>query len=158
MGRDSTFYDPQFSDSDHDLYEPASFEPDLVFIAMPFSENETDDVYLAIKDECERLSLKPVRVDEKTGSGLIIKDIIRLIEQAEFIIFDLSEERPNVYYELGYAHGVGNEAEDILLVANKETNLHFDVSPLRVQFYDSTEKLRSIIKTNMKKMIEITRE
>ncbi len=68
---------------------------------MPFSGQGTNDVYSAIKDECKKLSLNPVRVDENTGSGFIIQEIKELIEQAEFIIFDLSEERPNVYYELG---------------------------------------------------------
>lgn len=48
------------------------------------------------------------------GAGFIIKEITRLLEDAEFIIFDLSNEHPNVYYKLGYSHGVGNEAHDIL--------------------------------------------
>ena len=70
--------------------------------------------------------MNAVRVDENVGSGLVVGEITKLIEDAEFIICDLSLERPNVYYELGYAHGVGNEANDILLIAKEGTNLHFD--------------------------------
>ena len=75
------------------------------------------------------------------------------IERAEFIICDLTNERPNVYYELGYAHGVGNEGADILLIAKEGTTLHFDIGPLRVQYYSSTEHLRTIISANLKQMI-----
>jgi hypothetical protein len=66
-------------------------------------------------------------VDETTvGSGFIIREITESIERAEFLVFDLSYERPNVYYELGYAHGVGNEAPEILLIAREGTSVHFD--------------------------------
>ena len=117
-----------------------------------------DDVYSAIKDECIKLNLRPVRVDENVGSGFIIQEIKDLIEQAEFIIFDLTKERPNVYYELGYAHGVGNEAHDVLLLAKEGAKLHFDIAPLRTQFYRSTEHLRSIVNTSLKEMIRVTRK
>ncbi|OGO38199.1 MAG: hypothetical protein A2W35_08775 [Chloroflexi bacterium RBG_16_57_11] len=157
MGRKSTFYDQQFRGSDWNPDHAGDFQPYLVFIAMSFSGQEMNEVYSAIKDECIRLGLRLVRVDENVGSGLIIQEIKDLIEQAEFIIFDLSRERPNVYYELGYAHGVGNEAQDILLLAKEGTTLHFDVAPLRVQFYRSTEHFRALVNTSMKEMIRITR-
>jgi len=80
-----------------------------------------------------------------------------LIDDAEFIVCDLSGERPNVYYELGYAHGSGNEAARILLIAKRDTHLHFDIAPLRVEFYESTEHLRSIISSKLKVMSRITR-
>ncbi len=158
MGRDSTFYDQQFRGSNWEPNDPGDFETGLVFVAMSFAGKEMDDVYSAIKDECVKLNLRPVRVDENVGSGFIIQEVKDLIERAEFIIFDLTKERPNVYYELGYAHGVGNEAEDILLLANEGTKLHFDIAPLRVQFYRSTEHLRNIVNSNIKEMIRLTRK
>jgi len=98
------------------------------------------------------------RVDENTGSGFIVREITELIEKAEFIIFDLTNERPNVYYEPGYAHGVGNEALDILLIAREGTIIHFDIALLRIQFYRSTEHLRTIVFNNLKRMIQDTRQ
>jgi len=158
MGRKSTFYDQQFKGDDWDPDDPGDFEKNLVFVAMSFAGQEMDDAYSAIKDECIKLNLRPVRVDENVGAGFIIKEIKDLIERAEFIVFDLTKERPNVYYELGYAHGVGNEAHDLLLLAADGTKLHFDIAPLRVQFYRSTEHLRSILASNLKEMIRITRK
>jgi len=82
---------------------------------------------------------------------------VDLIEKAEFIIFDLTFERPNVYYELGYAHGVGNAPSNILLLAKEGTQLHFDIAQLRVRFYKSTENLRQIVKDNLNGMVAATR-
>jgi len=109
------------------------------------------------KDECKKLHLTSVRADEVTGSGIVIKHIFDYIEDAEFIIADLTEERPNVYYELGYAHGVGNEENDILLIAKMGTKLYFDIAPFSVRFYSNTEKLRSIIQSHLERMIALTR-
>ena len=55
--------------------------------------------------------------DTQVGSPPVVDAIKQLIQRAEYLVFDLSYERPNVYYELGYAHGVGNRATDLLLVA-----------------------------------------
>ncbi|HHE31924.1 MAG TPA: hypothetical protein ENL07_04690 [Chlorobaculum parvum] len=158
MGRKSTFYDQQFRDDDWNPDDPGEYEHGLVFLAMSFVGQEMDDIYSAIKSECVKIGLRPVRVDENTGSGFVIKEIKDLIEKAEFIIVDLTNEKPNIYYELGYAHGVGNEAQDILLLAKENTTLHFDIAPLRVQFYTSTDHLRKIVNTNLKEMMRVTRK
>src|SRR6266702_6967262 len=119
MGRKHTFYDSTFNRDEFDPDDDGDFEPNLVFLIMPFKGAGMDDVYSAIKDECRKLGLHTRRADEFSGSGMIIDEITALIEKAEFIICDLTFERPNVYYELGYAHGVGNEALDILLIAHE---------------------------------------
>ena len=157
MGRRHSFMDREFGKSNYDPNDEGDFEQGLVFVIMSFRGQEMTDVYSAIKDECSKLGLHAVRVDENVGSGFIIREIIDLIERAEFIICDLTNERPNVYYELGYAHGVGNESTDILLTAKKGTVLHFDIAPLRVQYYSSTEDLRRVVSSNLKTMIEVTR-
>lgn len=152
MSRESSFGDQQF----YGMTSDASFEHGLVFVIMSFDE-KNNDTYSAIKDECRKIRLKAVRVDEVTGSGLILRKITSYIENTEFLIVDLTDEKPNVYYELGYAHGVGNEDYDILLVAKEGTKLHFDIAPLAVYFYSSTEHLRRIINEQLKKMIKFTR-
>jgi len=158
MGRDHTFMDREFGRPDYDPDDQGEFERGLVFVVMPFRGQDMTETYTAIKDECKKLKLRAKRVDENPGSGLVIRQITDLIERSEFLICDLTYERPNVYYELGYAHGVGNEAEDILLIAKEGTVLHFDIAPLRVQYYTTTENLRTIISSNLKAMIKATRK
>lgn len=150
--------DEEFGGFDYDPDDQGTFETNMVFVAMPFFGDDVQDKYSAIKDECSKHGLKARRVDENVGSGFIIKEITELIEQAEFIIFDLTQERPNVYYELGYAHGVGNEPLDILLIAKEGTKIHFDIAPMRIQFYKTTEHLRSIVALSLNEMIRKTRK
>lgn len=157
MTRSESGWDREFRNDEYDEDDIGTFEPNLVFVAMAFSP-EMDEVYSAIKDECKKQRLKAVRVDEKPGSALIIREIIELIEKAEYIIFDLSLERPNVYYELGYAHGAGNDGLDIFLVANTSAKIHFDIVPLRIEKYSSTEELRKLISTKFKAMVREDRE
>lgn len=157
MGRSHTFMDSEFGRGDYDPTDQGEFERNLVFVIMPFKGGDMDDVYGAIKDECTRIDLRTKRVDENVGSGIVIREITDLIERAEFLICDLTRERPNVYYELGYAHGVGNEGADILLIAREGTEIHFDIAPLRINYYKSTEHLRQIVNSSLTEMIRITR-
>ncbi len=157
MTRKSTFTDREFRRADFDPDDQGEFEEGLVFVVMPLSGQDMDDVYSAIRDECTKLLLRAQRVDENTGSGIVLGEITELIERAEFLICDLTRDRPNVYYELGYAHGVGNEALDILLIAREGTTLHFDIAPMRVQYYRTTEHLRGILATQLVAMIRKTR-
>jgi hypothetical protein len=134
------------------------FEPNLVFVAMPIKQRGMSTVYAIIKEECAKLGLDANRVDENVGAVSIVEEVVNLIKLAEFIIFDLTYERPNVYYELGYAQGIGNGPLDILLIAKEGVNLHFDIAALRVQFYQNHENLRAIIKRNLKAMMLVTRK
>ncbi|HVF44871.1 MAG TPA: hypothetical protein VM936_17735 [Pyrinomonadaceae bacterium] len=155
---DFSFMDRQFGRKPADEDRGDRFEPNLAFVIMSFGGQGMDDTFSAIRDECAKLGLRALRADDNTGAGFIIKEIVEAIESAEFIICDLTHERPNVYYELGYAHGVGNQPLNMLLVAKEGTLLHFDIMPLRVRFYASTEHLRTIISTNLQRMMELTRK
>jgi Sir2- and TIR-associating SLOG family len=129
-----------------------------VFVIMHFGADA--NVYETIADECAKLTpkLTAIRADERPESSVIMEDVKRYILKSEFIIVDLSHERPNVYYELGYAHGVGNLPSDILLIAQADASLHFDIAGLRVHRYDSLDALRSLIRNEFALMVEDRRK
>lgn len=107
-----------------------------------------------ICQSCKNLNLDCDRVENSLGSINITKKIHKSIEKAEFIIFDLTYNKPNVYYEIGYAMGVGNGKNDLLIIAESGTEVHFNVANLKVHFYDSLEKLETIIDENLMYLIK----
>lgn len=123
-----------------------------VFVGMQFEG--MDDIYEVIKASCIENGLEAVRVDEIVGASCIIDDIERLIEEAEFIILDLTHTNSNVYYELGYAFGSENRASDILLLAKDGTDLKFDVRHRRVEKYKDAYDLQKILNEKLPKFIE----
>ena len=135
-----------------------SYSPGKVFVAMTFSgAAEKSRILHAIVRACRKFNLTASRVDELVGSGNILLRVIEEIEDGEFLIFDLTQERPNVYYELGYAHGVGNRPEDIILIAKKGTKIHFDITAFRLLFYESSGDLEKVLTAELKKLVPLSR-
>ena len=72
---------------------------------------------------------KPIearRVDQlylEDGKTAIIDNIYKSIISAEVIIADLTDNRPNCYYELGFARALN---KPVILFADKNTTLEFD--------------------------------
>src|ERR1044072_3040806 len=109
----------------------ATFKPKTAFVIMAFKGRQK--AYSAIKDECRRRKVNVFRADEGADSGLVLQEIFDRIEEAEFVICDVTGGRPNVYYELGYAHGVGNSPDNILLLAKAGAEVHFGVAALQAE-------------------------
>ena len=61
-------------------------------------------------------------------------EIIRGIGQCAFVVADVTEERPNVYWEVGLANGM---EKDLMLVAKEGTKLPFDLNDVPVITWDS---------------------
>lgn len=156
MGRNHTFWDSEFENKNFDKSDHGEFQRNLLFVGMPFSET-MDEIFSLIKAEASKVNLNAIRVDKLTGSGFVLKKITQNIENAEFLIFDLTNERPNVYYEIGYAHGVGNEGDEILLIAEEGTKVHFDLGPLNIMYYKSAEDLQLKLLPQLRKIIDISR-
>jgi nucleoside 2-deoxyribosyltransferase len=78
-----------------------------VFAAMPFAR-EYDDVFLvAMAHAAKSIDAVCKRVDREEFSGDIVQQIQSLIRNSIAVIVDLSESKPNVLYEAGYAHALG---------------------------------------------------
>lgn len=115
-----------------------------VFVLMSFSPDMTD-IYEEIKIAAtlHDTKINVHRIDDEPGAFTISDEILKKIRQAELVICDLTQERPNVYYELGYATA---ESKPLILTAKTGTKLHFDIQNYRVIFYDSTTDLRNKLK------------
>ena len=76
-----------------------------------------------------------VRADDIFAPGPIINDILRSIQESDYIIADLTEQNPNVYYELGLAHASG---KPVILITQNIDSLPFDLRHQRIIEYSDT--------------------
>jgi hypothetical protein len=98
-------------------------DPQLVFAIMAFRP-DMDPIFEGIREAGLALGLDVKRVKDLQGDYRITDQIVRMIRSARFIVVDLSHERPNVYFELGYARGLG---KTVITIARDGTTVHFDV-------------------------------
>jgi hypothetical protein len=136
---------PEKSNFYRESIEIPKIERNTVFILMAMDPNnpELEDTHNAIKETCSRFGIKAYRVDEIEHSDVITELIIKMIMKSEYIIADLSGERPNVYYEVGFAHALGIKP---ILIRRKGTKLHFDLSVYNIPEYQNTTELKRILK------------
>lgn len=131
----------------------ANENPDQVFVIMPFAPTQID-TFDAICRGVARASsaLRATRVDEVPGAIQITDEIKRMIRVASLIICDLSEERPNVYYELGLANGL---AKQVICIARRGTIVHFDVYGLKILFFDTYRSLEEQLEREIRTLLEV---
>ena len=103
----------------------------LVFVIMPFSP-EMDPIFEGIRAAAKENNLVAERVKDVQGDYKITEKIMEMIHAARMIVADLTHERPNVYFELGYARGMG---KTVITIARKKTKLHFDIKDWTCEFY-----------------------
>lgn len=107
----------------------------LCFVVMPFQDDMRDVYWSAIKPACEQAGFRSLRVDELEGVFNINKKIIQNLFLSEAIIADLTHWRPNVFYEMGVAHAIGNKT---IMIIQQDHKLPFDVSDYRCIIYQQT--------------------
>jgi len=109
----------------------------LVFVIISFKP-EMDEIYELIEKIGSEYNLKAIRVKDVDGDYRITDEIMKLIANSYFVIADLSLERPNVYYELGYARGIDKK---VITLCNKNSKVHFDVQGWKYISYTDKEDL-----------------
>lgn len=117
------------------------------FVLMPFAP-KFNPIYARIKallrDAC---GVECMRADEIFGSHPITLEIWNSLNEARFLIADLTGRNPNVFYELGLAHAL---AKNVLLLTQNMADVPFDVNHIRTIKYDrvlSSEAEKTILET-----------
>ena len=105
---------------------------------MPFTP-EFDDVYASYKQVCEEFGFKAHRTDTVETDERIVQRTIEGIRTSAFVIADVSEIKPNVFYELGFAQGFGKQ---VVVTARKGTTLPFDISDVPGISWHGQENLK----------------
>ena len=129
--------------------------PATAFVIMQFSTPYNELFTEVIRPVTEELGLSCIRADESFGPGVIIQDVERQILEAQVVIADITPANSNVYYEVGYAHAL---QKPTILIAEKTTDLPFDVSPFRVLFYENSiagkRKVEAGLKNHLKAILQ----
>src|SRR3954469_15216814 len=112
----------------------------FIAMAMDPQNPQLDDVLDAIKDGAMRSSVVAERIDEKSTNEPITRRMLKAIEEAEYVVMDLTNPRPNVYYEAGYAQGMGKTP---VYVARQGAEIPFDVRDYPVILYPNMRELKS---------------
>ena len=125
-----------------EAYKTPNRESDKVFVAMWFTDKTdsaySDGIHPAIEDDC---GYRAIRIDAKDFIGDIVDEIIAEIRESRFIVADFTGQRQGVYYEAGYARGLGLP---VIWTCGKSDidNLHFDTRQQNHIDWETPEELR----------------
>ncbi len=124
----------------------------VAFVVMQFTD-EFDALYReVIAPTCAKFGFTAIRADDIYHNGLIVEDIARSIREATVVIADITPDNPNVYYEVGFSHGIGKST--ILLADKKRSTLPFDVNGFRTIFYENTIGGKSAVEHSLRQHLE----
>jgi hypothetical protein len=117
------------------------------FVVMSFSEEpKLLDAYESFETICKEFNYECKRVDNASMTDRIVPEIFINIKKAAFVIADLSEPKPNVYYELGLAQGMG---KPVVVTAYKGSPLPFDVADIPTIFWEGQKQLKDRLREKL---------
>ncbi|NDB69757.1 MAG: hypothetical protein EB015_17485, partial [Methylocystaceae bacterium] len=131
-----------------------SIESKEAFVAMWFNEQMNNIFDNAIKPAIEVCGYSAIRIDKSETINQIDDEIIAGIRRCKFLIADFTSEqirsgknlihaaRGGVYYEAGFAHGLGKPV--IFMVTNSQIkDIHFDTRQYNHIIYNNAEEAKA---------------
>ena len=126
------------------------------FVIQPFDSGKFDKRYFDIfKPAIELAGLESYRVDQDPSVLVPIDSIEKGIRQAAIILADITNDNPNVWYELGFAFAAG---KPVVMVCSEERTgkkypfdiQHRSIIPYLADAPSDFEKLRTTLTEKIK--------
>lgn len=93
------------------------------FVLMPFDKS-FDDIYrCGIQETAQKYGVIANRLDDQIFDSNMVSEIYKQIENADFIIADMTGRNANVFYEVGYADA---RKKLVLLLTQNKKDIPFD--------------------------------
>ena len=116
------------------------------FVIMPFGSYFNDVYKLGIKATAKECDVDAKRLDDDFFDTNMVAEIYKKINDADFIIADMTGRNPNVFYEVGYADA---KNKLVLLLTKNVKDIPFDFKQrLHIEYSDVSslkEKLKNKI-------------
>lgn len=129
-----------------------------VFVVMPIQGDKYGEMndqriheefnkrFVAVEKTLSKHQCVAIRIDKEIPLDDLVRRIKTEISRAQFVVADLTDERPSCYFEAGYAEALG---KPIVYVASKQsvitpaqkTHIHFDVH-MNVNFFSNHKELQ----------------
>jgi hypothetical protein len=127
---------------------PLRENPHLVFVIMPFDVSYDDRYQIGIKETVKSLGLQCQRADEIIHTqNIICRAICQPIRAARYVIAEVTERNPNVFYELGLTHGRAEDPDQankrVILLTQNVAETPFDLRNMNLVEYDTVGSLRT---------------
>ena len=123
--------------------------PRSVFSIMSF-KREFRDVFATYREVCGRFQFDAERTDESMSLERIIPRVEAGIRRSAFVIADVSEPSPNVFYEVGFARALH---KDVIMTARKGTQLPFDLGDAPTIFWEDQTDLRESLEKYLASLV-----
>ncbi|WP_338096031.1 hypothetical protein [Methanorbis rubei] len=134
-----------------------------VFVAMQFSPDDHLVIRdAAIKPACEACGFTAFTVNEEEHNDDITDKIISGIKTSRFIIADFTYNNLGVYYEAGYAKGLGRTViktcrkdwfEETDATGERKNQLHFDIAHDNLILWKDANDLRELLEHRIRATI-----
>jgi len=137
-----------------DMQVDMDVQKGYAFIAMPINPDDPqlEDVLDAVKEAAKRCGIHAERVDEPHSNERITDRILESIRKAEYVIVDLTNSKPNVFYEAGYAQGL---TKTPIYIARHGTRLEFDLKDYPVIFFKNMKSLKDSLEARLRGLGDI---
>jgi len=127
--------------------KPVLQKPKRAFVVMPFDPEFNDIYILGIREVAEKLGIIVERADDVEHNQSIPDLIKERISKCDVVIADTSKPNPNVFYEVGLAHGV---RKDTILLCRDAKSIPFDLGSINHLIYSSIVELRERLEKRIK--------
>jgi hypothetical protein len=128
-----------------------SRSPRSIFVLMPF-HHDYDGFFSVLNEVGRETNYAVSRGDDLVERSDIFTQVLNGIVSSRFVIANITGRNANVFYELGIAHAIDKE---VILVAESEAEIPFDLKSKRIVFYDSHAELHQKLVVAIARLAEV---